>query len=92
MLNDSQTVRAVWPHAYGPGSEEMPDWHQWITNGEMVKANSRGIPNPRMHEANWVKVVCNNPDCAAWALVDVAYLVERVWPVSEDMPNHPERG
>lgn len=80
-LNEARTVRLVQEHIdTGDWSPEQPDWHSWVQLGEFVKANVNGIPNPRMYEANWLKVVCNNPECPAWALVDVLYVVAGDFP------------
>jgi hypothetical protein len=59
-------VRVVIPHEdLGPDDT----YHEWITQGQRVKADSRGWPNPRMYSARWTKWVCNNTDCAAFAFV-----------------------
>lgn len=45
------------------------EYHEWITLGERVRMNRLGIQNPRMHDVNWTKWKCNNPQCPAWAVV-----------------------
>ena len=73
-LNDAKTARVVLGH-----DESLP-YHEWITTGRMAKANVNGVSNPRMYTADWVKVECNNPDCAAWAVVDPAWLIQTLHP------------
>ena len=75
-LNKNQTVRLVRPHIDARTDDEYDDWHQWI-NATWTKADSLGRRNPRMYEANWMRVICNNPDCPAEALVDVIFTVAR---------------
>lgn len=48
-------------------------FHDWITLDERVRADRNGRPNPNMSwRGNWVKWLCNNTDCTAWALVSDA--------------------
>lgn len=58
-------VRIVRPH------EDLPDsdYHEWISFGERVRADRLGRPHPRIISAEWVKWICNEPSCDAWALV-----------------------
>jgi hypothetical protein len=69
-------ARLVWPH------EDLGEdtFHEWIIQGDF-KGNSRGVSNPNMSYANWLKVRCNNPDCAGWGAVNkeaVVALLEEV--------------
>lgn len=51
------------------------DYHQWVTLGRRVKADSRGRLNPRMWDVNWTQWICNNVDCPAEALVHDGLIV-----------------
>ena len=44
-------------------------YHEWVTTDERVRADCLGRSNPRMWSASWVKWVCNNTSCAAFAFV-----------------------
>lgn len=43
------------------------DYHEWVTNGDRVRADRLGRANRRMWSPNWTKWMCNG--CPAWALV-----------------------
>lgn len=78
-LNRAKTARLVRDHVnIDPG--DGVDWHQWVTTNRWVKANALGVSSPRMYEANWLEVVCNNPDCPGTAWVDVLYVVSGDFP------------
>jgi len=65
-------ARLVTPHQdLGPDD----DYHEWIVD-KFMKANCRGYGNPRMWSANWLKVICNNTDCAGWGLVNKAAVLD----------------
>jgi len=70
MSDDHAIVQArlVTPHQdLGPDDT----YHEWVfpTHSSM-KANKLGVSNPRMCEAGWRKICCNNGGCAAWGLVN----------------------
>jgi hypothetical protein len=57
----------------------IPDWdyHEWIRR-DFVKADVRGRLSPRMWNAHWLLIVCNNPDCPAEALINVQGILEEL--------------
>jgi len=49
------------------------DYHQWVPlglNNVMIKCNRIGVPNPRMWEANWIAMMCNNLQCNAQMVIN----------------------
>jgi hypothetical protein len=58
-------ARVVTPH------EDLGEdtFHEWVIWGDF-KGDSRGVSHPHMMYANWLKVRCNNPDCAGWGVVN----------------------
>jgi hypothetical protein len=60
------------------------DYHEWVSTAEKVRADITGRPNPRMYQANWTKWVCNNLDCAAFALVSDELSLAAIRAVEKD--------
>lgn len=84
MLNSKKTIKVIIEHQ----RTEKPDslyneFHEWVITKTWVRANSKGIANPRMNSAEWLKAVCNNKDCAALALVNVQLSIEQDFPIAE---------
>jgi hypothetical protein len=58
-------------HEHVVNAEDEWDFHEWIWTDTKVKADKRGHPNPRMVQADWRLVRCNNTECPALALVNM---------------------
>lgn len=51
-------------------------FHEWWWTNERFKADRDGRSNPGMVSADWMKVRCNNPDCAAWAIINITDVLD----------------
>lgn len=82
MLNENKTVRVVIEHQQTEKPDSLySEYHEWVTTKTWVRANSKGILNPRMMASDWLKAVCNNPDCPALAYVNVLQVIEQDFPI-----------
>lgn len=52
-------------------------YHEWVFGG-LVRADILGRRNPRMHEANWMHMHCNNGACAGEAFVSMALVASAI--------------
>lgn len=70
-LNDDRTVRILIDHTAPPEA-----YHEWVWVGAHLQADANGVSRgARGGGRAWAKVVCNNPECAGAAFVDVVWIV-----------------
>lgn len=74
-INSEKTVRLAVAHEETASVE----YHEWVCFGAFFKGDANGELHSKMHNI-WIKVVCNNPDCPAWAVVNPTRLVEMLHP------------
>lgn len=84
MLTDDKLVRLVHPHNIASPDDPTFEYHEWIITNDFVRANINGVHNPCMYYGkDWVKAVCNNPDCYAFAFINVLAVLESKFPIRE---------
>jgi hypothetical protein len=89
MLNKNKTVRVIVEHQRTEKPDSLyQEYHEWVTTKIWVRANSKGIPNPKMMNADWIKVICNSPDCPALAYINVLQVIEQDFPIEKCLENY----
>lgn len=77
-------VRVVNDHRVDPA--DAWEFHEWYFNGQDVKADRLGRRNPRMIQADWMVVRCNNSACPALAIVNKEDVLGLLPPAPQSKP------
>lgn len=77
-------IRQIHPHVVGAGGEW--EFHEWYFTGKDVKADRLGRHNPRMWDAGWWAVRCNNTECTARAIINKEDVLGLLPPAPQSKP------